>query len=69
VALSVPGGMNTGFKSSMTHLDVYNMQLSNEPAEELARILIDSGKGAFELCGLFAGGACVLPEISGRRLD
>jgi E3 ubiquitin-protein ligase TRIP12 len=37
------------------------MQLSNEPAEELARILIDSGKGAFELCGFFAGGACVLP--------
>ncbi|KAI9510528.1 hypothetical protein F5148DRAFT_1274737 [Russula earlei] len=36
---------------------VYNMQLSNEPAEELARILIDSGRGAFELCGLFAGGS------------
>ena len=33
------------------------MQLSNEPAEELARILVDSGKGAFELCGFFAGGA------------
>ena len=41
--------------------DVYNMQLSNEPAEELARILINSGKGAFELCGFFAGGARVLP--------
>jgi E3 ubiquitin-protein ligase TRIP12 len=38
------------------------MQLSNEPAEELARILVDSGKGAFELCGFFAGGACVLSE-------
>ncbi|KAH9988394.1 pyridoxal phosphate-dependent transferase [Russula vinacea] len=37
--------------------DVYNMQLSNEPAEELARILINSGKGAFELCGFFAGGS------------
>jgi E3 ubiquitin-protein ligase TRIP12 len=36
---------------------VYNMQLSNEPAEELARILINSGKGAFELCGFFAGGS------------
>lgn len=34
------------------------MQLSNEPAEELARILVDSGKGAFELCGFFAGGVC-----------
>ena len=37
-------------------IDVYNMQLSNEPAEELARMLVDSGKGAFELCGFFAGG-------------
>ena len=37
-------------------LDVYNMQLSNEPAEELANMLIESGKGAFELCGLVAGG-------------
>jgi len=44
-------------------LDVYNMQLSNEPAEELARILIDSSKGAFELCGFFAGGASRLPII------
>ena len=32
------------------------MQLSNEPAEELAKMLIESGKGAFELCGLVAGG-------------
>ena len=32
------------------------MQLSNEPAEELAELLIESGKGAFELCGLVAGG-------------
>jgi len=37
-------------------LDVYNLSLSNGPAEELARILIDSGKGAFELCGFFSGG-------------
>ncbi|KAI9510533.1 PLP-dependent transferase [Russula earlei] len=36
---------------------VYNMQLSNEPAEKLAKILIDSGKGAFELCGFFSGGS------------
>ncbi|KAI0272306.1 hypothetical protein BC834DRAFT_1030472 [Gloeopeniophorella convolvens] len=36
---------------------VYNMQLSNEPAEELAKVLIDSGKGAFDLCGFFAGGS------------
>jgi len=49
------------FTSGAMPLDVYNMQISNEPAEELARILINSGKGAFELCGLFAGGACVFP--------
>jgi E3 ubiquitin-protein ligase TRIP12 len=49
--------MGLGLTDSPTTLDVYNMQLSNEPAEELARLLIDSGKGAFELCGFFAGGA------------
>ena len=32
------------------------MQLSNAPAEELADMLIESGKGAFELCGFMAGG-------------
>lgn len=48
------------FTGSAALPDVYNMQFSNEPAEELARILINSGKGAFELCGFFAGGACVL---------
>ena len=32
------------------------MQLSNEPAEELASMLIESGNEAFELCGFFAGG-------------
>ena len=62
MAISISWAMNTGFTSSATRLDVYNMQLSNEPAEELARILIDSGKGAFELCGFFAGGTCVLPR-------
>ncbi|KAH9054116.1 PLP-dependent transferase [Lactarius vividus] len=36
---------------------VYNMQLSNEPAEELASVLLESGKGAFELCGFLAGGS------------
>jgi hypothetical protein len=59
-------GPEYGFMGSAPPPDVYNMQLSNEPAEELARILIDSGKGAFELCGFFAGGACVLPIIVGR---
>lgn len=32
------------------------MQLSNEPAEELASMLLESAKGAFELCGFVAGG-------------
>ncbi|KAJ3931783.1 MAG: hypothetical protein NXY57DRAFT_1048760 [Lentinula lateritia] len=36
---------------------VYNMQLSNEPAEKLAEILIKSGNGAFELCGFASGGS------------
>uniref|UniRef100_A0A0W0F666 PLP-dependent transferase n=1 Tax=Moniliophthora roreri TaxID=221103 RepID=A0A0W0F666_MONRR len=36
---------------------VYNMQLSNEPAEELAEILVKSGEGAFELCGFASGGS------------
>ena len=36
--------------------DVYNMQLSNEPAEELAQFLIDESKGAFSLCGFVCGG-------------
>jgi E3 ubiquitin-protein ligase TRIP12 len=38
------------------HLDVYNMQLSNQPAEELAKVLIASSNGAFELCGFVSGG-------------
>lgn len=33
------------------------MQLSNEPAEELAKYLVDSGNGAFELCGFVSGGS------------
>jgi len=32
------------------------MLLSNQPAEELARILIDGSNGAFELCGFVSGG-------------
>jgi E3 ubiquitin-protein ligase TRIP12 len=39
------------------------MQLSNEPAEELAKILVDSGgkdsngNNVFELCGFVSGGS------------
>ncbi|TRM65526.1 pyridoxal phosphate-dependent transferase [Schizophyllum amplum] len=36
---------------------VYNMQLSNEPAEELADFIIDESDGAFELCGFVSGGS------------
>ncbi|KAF8889303.1 hypothetical protein BD779DRAFT_1611065 [Infundibulicybe gibba] len=36
---------------------VYNMQLSNEPAEELAKYLIDVSNGAFDLCGFVSGGS------------
>lgn len=36
---------------------VFNGQFLNEPAVELARMLIESGKGAFELCGFLAGGS------------
>ncbi|KAL5512909.1 hypothetical protein ACEPAH_3307 [Sanghuangporus vaninii] len=36
---------------------MYQMQLSNQPAEELAKILVDSGKGAFAQCGFVSGGS------------
>ncbi|VDB99883.1 unnamed protein product [Peniophora sp. CBMAI 1063] len=36
---------------------VYSMQLSNEPAEELANLLVEQSNGAFEMCGFFAGGS------------
>lgn len=55
--MSNPISFRAQFNEWAVPLDVYNMQLSNEPAEELARILVESGKGAFELCGFFAGGA------------
>jgi acetylornithine/succinyldiaminopimelate/putrescine aminotransferase len=44
-------------------LDVYNMQLSNEPAEELAQLLVDSGNGAFELCGIVSGGSEAMEAV------
>lgn len=36
--------------------DVYNAQLSNEPAEELARILVETSQGAFAQVGFVSGG-------------
>ena len=32
------------------------MQLSNEPAEELAKLLIEQSNGAFDLVGFVSGG-------------
>jgi E3 ubiquitin-protein ligase TRIP12 len=36
--------------------DVYNMQLSNEPAEELASLMIANSKGVFSKIGFVSGG-------------
>jgi len=42
---------------------VYNMQLSNEPAEELAQFLIDESNRAFSLCGFFCGGSEAMEAV------
>ncbi|RDB23949.1 hypothetical protein Hypma_009168 [Hypsizygus marmoreus] len=42
---------------------VYNMQLSNQPAEELASNLIANSKGAFELCGFASGGSEAMESV------
>ena len=39
---------------------MYNMQLSNEPAEELAQFLVGTGNNAFELCGFVSGGKSII---------
>ncbi|EJD52210.1 PLP-dependent transferase [Auricularia subglabra TFB-10046 SS5] len=36
---------------------VYSMQLSSEPAEELAKILVASSNGAFDMVGFLSGGS------------
>lgn len=36
------------------------MQLSNEPAETLAKRLVDSSNGAFKMVGYASGGKCSL---------
>lgn len=43
--------------------DVYNMQLSNEPAEALAKKLVDTSEGAFALCGFASGGMTFLRPV------
>ena len=42
------------------------MQLSNEPAEELAHYLIGASKGAFELVGFVSGGEFVFQVLSSQ---
>ncbi|PPQ78386.1 hypothetical protein CVT25_011609 [Psilocybe cyanescens] len=42
---------------------VYNMQLSNEPAEALAKKLVDTSEGAFALCGFASGGSEAMESV------
>lgn len=42
---------------------VYNMQLSNEPAEELAQLLVNTGNGAFAMCGFVSGGSEAMEAV------
>ncbi|KAF5383775.1 hypothetical protein D9615_003562 [Tricholomella constricta] len=42
---------------------VYNMQLSNQPAEELAKNLIANSNGAFDLCGFTSGGTEAMESV------
>ncbi|KAL4078726.1 pyridoxal phosphate-dependent transferase [Scleroderma yunnanense] len=42
---------------------VYNMQLSSKPAEELAKFLVDSSDGAFELIAFASGGSEAMEAV------
>ncbi|KAH0582800.1 hypothetical protein H2248_010709 [Termitomyces sp. 'cryptogamus'] len=42
---------------------VYNMQLSNRPAESLANKLISTSKGAFSTCGFVCGGTEAMESV------
>ncbi|KZV84309.1 PLP-dependent transferase [Exidia glandulosa HHB12029] len=42
---------------------VYSMQMSNEPAEELAKTIIESSNGAFELVGYLSGGSEAMEAV------
>lgn len=42
---------------------VYNMQLSSEPAEELARFLVDTSDGVFELVAFASGGSEAMEAV------
>ncbi|THU92737.1 hypothetical protein K435DRAFT_671560 [Dendrothele bispora CBS 962.96] len=61
-AVACIGASNAHVKKAITdQLDrlpyVYSMQLSNEPAEKLAKILTSSANNAFELVGFVSGGS------------
>ncbi|KAG6833246.1 hypothetical protein H0H87_009867 [Tephrocybe sp. NHM501043] len=42
---------------------VYNMQLSNQPAEALANKLVATSQGAFEMCGFVSGGSEAMESV------
>ncbi|KAJ3503569.1 hypothetical protein NLJ89_g8371 [Agrocybe chaxingu] len=42
---------------------VYNMQLSNKPAEALAKKLVETSRGAFALCGFASGGSEAMESV------
>ncbi|KAJ3479147.1 hypothetical protein NLI96_g9263 [Meripilus lineatus] len=42
---------------------VYNMQLSNKPAEELAKYMVSTGKGAFESVVFVSGGSEAMEAV------
>lgn len=42
---------------------VYSMQLSNEPAEELAKRLVETSNGAFSLVGYLSGGSEAMEAV------
>ena len=48
--------------------DVYNMQLSNEPAEELAQHLVTNSKGAFAAVGFVSGGTSLAIPVRAAPL-
>lgn len=56
------------YYSDCTTIDVYNMQLSNQPAEALAKKLVDTSGGAFTLCGFASGGLILFAYINTGNL-
>jgi hypothetical protein len=44
--------------------DVYNMQLTNQPAEDLANHLVETSNGAFAACSFVCGGESFFSSTS-----